>query len=310
MKKLTTEFIVNEFNTTHNYMYDYSLTNYINARTKIDIICKKHGIFTQNPFAHKSGQGCPNCAYERLPQNNPKPKEQLISEFNKIHNNRYKYDLTSYKNKNSRIKIICPTHGELEIDIYTHKNNTGCELCDRFELFLKKAKKAHGEKYNYSLTKYYNSSTKITIICPIHNEFEQFPCSHLRGPGCPKCGTDLKINKLKENENSFRKSGFKSMAKDRICAFYIIRCFNGNESFYKIGITSHNIKNRFKKNKMPYNYEIIKEICGQAEHIWLIENYLKMNLSNHYIPLIRFGGSIRECFSDLNEIENLLISFS
>lgn len=305
---ITTESFIRESNLIHNCIYDYSQTIYINARTKINIICKKHGIFKQIPNAHKSGQGCPKCKYEKLPQNNPKTKEQIITEFNKIHNNKYEYNLTNYKNKNSKIKIICPIHGELKIGIYEHKNNTGCILCNRFEKFLKNAKKVHGEKYNYSLTKYYNSSTKITIICPIHNEFEQFPSSHLRGPGCPKCGKELQINKLKENENSFRKSGFKSMAKDKICTFYIIRCFDKNESFYKIGITSNTVNKRYKK-KIPYNYEIIKEIHGSAEHIWSIENYLKLNLICHYTPLLRFGGSIRECFSNLNEIEKLLISF-
>ena len=38
-----------------------------------------------------------------------------------------------------------------------------------------------------SSTKYYRYDTPVTIICPIHGEFEQKPGSHLAGNGCHKC---------------------------------------------------------------------------------------------------------------------------
>jgi len=46
----------------HGITYDYSHIIYINARTKVKIKCKKHGIFEQTPNHHLSGQGCPNCS--------------------------------------------------------------------------------------------------------------------------------------------------------------------------------------------------------------------------------------------------------
>jgi len=36
---------------------------------------------------------------------------------------------------------------------------------------------------------YVQSDKKVTIICPIHGEFEQRASSHLHGYGCKKCGT-------------------------------------------------------------------------------------------------------------------------
>lgn len=45
----------------HGNKYDYSKVNYINAKTKVKIICKKHGEFTQTPNKHLSKQGCPKC---------------------------------------------------------------------------------------------------------------------------------------------------------------------------------------------------------------------------------------------------------
>jgi very-short-patch-repair endonuclease len=51
--------------TIHNNFYDYSKINYINAKTPVDIICNKHGIFKQIPSNHLDGKGCPKCNQSR-----------------------------------------------------------------------------------------------------------------------------------------------------------------------------------------------------------------------------------------------------
>lgn len=59
--------------------------------------------------------------------------------------------------------------------------------------FIEKARKIHGDKYNYSSVEYVNSKTPIIIICPIHGEFHQIPNTHLSGRNCFKCsGTPKK----------------------------------------------------------------------------------------------------------------------
>lgn len=60
------------------------------------------------------------------------------------------------------------------------------------EDFISKAIGVHGNKYDYSKVEYVNTLTKVTIICPIHGEFEQKPVNHLRGRGCPYCGGSAK----------------------------------------------------------------------------------------------------------------------
>jgi hypothetical protein len=46
----------------HGDKYDYSLVNYLGAHSKVEIICKKHGVFKQNPSSHiKNKSGCPSC---------------------------------------------------------------------------------------------------------------------------------------------------------------------------------------------------------------------------------------------------------
>ena len=61
-QKLTTQQFINKANKIHNNKYNYSLVNYINVKTKITIICKKHGEFLQTPNHHLKNRGCPNCS--------------------------------------------------------------------------------------------------------------------------------------------------------------------------------------------------------------------------------------------------------
>ena len=62
MKKLTTEDFIKKGNLVHNGKYDYSKVNYIDAKTKVCIICPEHGEFWQKPGNHLFGQRCPECS--------------------------------------------------------------------------------------------------------------------------------------------------------------------------------------------------------------------------------------------------------
>lgn len=62
--------------------------------------------------------------------------------------------------------------------------------------FIEKAKKVHGDKYDYSKVNYERSTIKVCIICPEHGEFQQSPNAHLRGQGCPKCPRKKRASKF------------------------------------------------------------------------------------------------------------------
>jgi hypothetical protein len=86
--------------------------------------------------------------------------------------------------------------------------------------------------------------------------------------------------------------------------FYIINCFNSNESFIKIGSTNYKLSRRFNsKRLMPYNYKIIFQTTniGKFRDDFFVslslENYFQNILSNYrYNPFIKFGGYL-ECFT-------------
>lgn len=64
-KKTTEEFIM-ESNLIHDFTYDYSKCKYINAKTKVCIICPEHGEFYQKPNDHLCGRGCPTCKQSKI----------------------------------------------------------------------------------------------------------------------------------------------------------------------------------------------------------------------------------------------------
>jgi len=62
LKRLkTTKEFIKKAEKIHNYMYDYSKTDYKGSKEKVIIICPKHGEFEQNPSHHLQGHGCPKC---------------------------------------------------------------------------------------------------------------------------------------------------------------------------------------------------------------------------------------------------------
>lgn len=61
LQSKTNEWFITKCKLIHHNRYDYSNTLYKNARTNVDIICKIHGVFSQNSRSHLNGKGCPVC---------------------------------------------------------------------------------------------------------------------------------------------------------------------------------------------------------------------------------------------------------
>ena len=198
---------INKANLIHKNRYDYSLVDYVNQNTKIKIICLKHGVFEQEPRNHLKGQNCKVCCNEE--QSNT--KDFFINKANIIHDNRYDYSLVNYINNKTKVKIICPEHGEFEQTPSHHLKGNHCILCSINKQrktnsnFINESKQINGDKFDYSSVNYINNETKVKIICPEHGEFEQTPNNHItKKQNCPKCS--LKYNKCENEVKDFVKS--------------------------------------------------------------------------------------------------------
>ena len=181
----------------HGDKYDYSKVNYIDTDYKVIIICKIHGEFEQRPHNHLIGQGCHKCGIILATNKNRKTFEEFIEKSILVHGDKYDYSKADYINGNTKIIIICKVHGEFEQIPQCHLIGQGCSKCSHIngaekrkttlEEFIEKSILVHGDKYDYSKVKYIDTDTKVIIICKIHGEFEQRPCSHLNGNSCSKC---------------------------------------------------------------------------------------------------------------------------
>ena len=213
MKKLTINEFTNKAKSIHGGKYDYSKVDYVNAKTKVCIICPKHGEFWQAPLHHLNGQDCPKCKSEKISIKILCSTGDFIKKAKKVHGNLYNYSKVEYKGCNEPVCIICPEHGEFWQTPRSHLQGNGCVLCGierrkknqtkTTSEFVSKAEKIHGGKYDYSKANYINVFKKVCIICPEHGEFWQTPDAHLHGSGCQKCKIDKIAHTKRDTIDNF-----------------------------------------------------------------------------------------------------------
>lgn len=199
MQKKTQEQFLQEAVQVHGDKYDYSLVNYINTKTPVEIICKRCGrhILVQPRQHIYNFCGCKYCS-------KAKTTEQFIEEARKVHGDKYDYSKVNYTNNRNKVEVICSKHGPFMISPHLHLRFRGCPQCAKelraktasnnkrktVEQFVQEARAVHGDKYDYSKVEYTGTDNKVTIICPKHGEFLQTPYQHvILQNGCPRCNS-------------------------------------------------------------------------------------------------------------------------
>ena len=149
---------------THGWKYDYSKVEYIDNKTKVCIICPKHGEFWQLPLDHIRGSNCKLCVQEK----HRKTKEDFIKDSNL--NKRNISIVSEFQGMSKKALFKCNVcENEWETLPNKIQNGHGCPYCNcgilTTEQFIEKAKEKHGDMYDYSKVEYVNSTTPICIIC-------------------------------------------------------------------------------------------------------------------------------------------------
>jgi hypothetical protein len=237
---------------------------------------------------------------------NKSTTKTFIEKAKNIHGNKYDYSKIEYVNSKTKVIITCPLHGDFKQEPRHHINGSSCLKCGRIttetsrklttNTFINNAKNIHGNKYDYSKSEYVNNKTKVIITCPLHGDFKQRPDTHFNGGGCKKCSSEKNgWNHHLWEQQALISNKFESFK------LYVIKCFNDDEHFYKIGKTFNKIETRFNSDlKLPYNWEVINIIEDTAENISNLEIDLKRKFKNNsYIPKKEFGG-MYECYSDID----------
>lgn len=130
----TQDEFIQEANRIHNHRYDYSSVVYVNNKTKIDILCPKHGVFSQLPATHtRSKGGCKKCANEQhAGQYHKKDTLWFINTATQVHGNKYDYCRVEYHRYHDKVEIVCPIHGSFFQTAGSHiHNKSGCPTCSR-----------------------------------------------------------------------------------------------------------------------------------------------------------------------------------
>ena len=325
----------------HGDKYDYSKVEYVDAHTKVCVICPIHGEFWITPNSHLNGSGCPECG-----GNKTLTTEEFIEKAKQIHGDKYDYSKVEYVNANTKVCVICPIHGEFLVSPANHLRERGCPKCrsrknivssyeiskpmlirkHTKETFFEKAKKIHGNKYDYSKVNYKDNKTKVCIICPIHGEFWQRPDHHLHGQGCKKCGDLIRS----ENKKNYQEDWIKAAdelhnhkydyskinyvnANTKVC----IICPEHGEFWQKPAshmqgkgcpICNESVLEReiitFLKNEnIKYEYRCHFEWLGNLELDFYLPEYnvaIECQGLQHFEPIEHFGGIERF----IKQIEN------
>ena len=312
---LTKEEFINRSNILHNNQYDYSKVDYNNSYTKVNVICKDHGLFSVRPKDHlKSGvyhngsllcSGCPKCGDVKGGISRTKSTEYFLDKAEKSHSDKFDYSKVDYKHIHKNIKLTCKKH-DLEFEV-TPGNFTSniyncpecfkeinSELLYTKEEFIEQCKLAHNNLYDYSEIEYSGVGKLVNNIrCVKHGLFNQIGYSHKRGYGCPHCCSskgELAVKSYLEqnNINFIQQKSFPGCVHKSLLKF----------DFY---LPDHNVAIEFQGRQ---HFEEISYFGGEEsfKEIVLKDEIKSTYCKTNYIELI--------CLSDISEIESELSKFT
>lgn len=257
--RLSLSHFVQRANKVHKGKYNYSKSDYSNYSNPIVVTCTKHGDFEISPSNHLAGKGCRSCGFEASATKQKLTKGEWLKRCREQHDRRYNYKNSIYLGFHEPITILCSEHGEFEQIARTHSIGCGCPSCGKEQSidgrrltkkqFIERARKIHGDNYDYSNVSYVNNTTKVEILCELHGAFAQAPSHHLNGTGCPNCHfkSEARISSLLERlcvtfETQFRLGGSRFdyflpdhnyvIERDGEQHYFDVEVFSRGDSFY------------------------------------------------------------------------------
>ena len=203
--------------------YDYSKVVYENNRSRVEIICPKHGSFSQTAARHLAGADCPQCT-----RNKKYSAAEFFTEACRRHNNRYDYAESVFVSGNSELSILCKQHGlKFQQKAFLHLyGKHGCMECARegrstlhkiaCGVLIDRASEVHDGKYSYPPEFTAGTADKIEVTCPKHGPFDVQIGNHIyQKSGCPSCANQ--ISRAEDELYEFIQSlGLEVIRRDRV----------------------------------------------------------------------------------------------
>ncbi|PJB09687.1 MAG: hypothetical protein CO120_08765 [Gammaproteobacteria bacterium CG_4_9_14_3_um_filter_38_9] len=228
---ITQKEYLHRINEKFNNKFVVRLPNKFLLDTEIDVICPDHGSFRSTGSGLLYSKcGCPKCAQQMRAANSQltqrTPWITRISQFNKIHADKYSYEVNHAGGHRSKIKIQCEIHGLFTKLMSAHLAGQGCPKCQQestkvfkksliseeekiskskqnrananrkraaenqmpLETAMELVHGKHHNKFTYDWSAYIGWSHKLTITCEKHGAFTQSCKDHVAAArGCPSC---------------------------------------------------------------------------------------------------------------------------
>lgn len=165
MKKVrvTFEEFIERAKSKHGDKYRYDKTIFTGVNNKVNVICPTHGEFQQIAHSHLSGSGCSKCSFDKIHKGRVLNNEDFIVKSKRKHGDKYDYSLVNYIDNVTKVKIICPIHGEFEQKPQHHKRGSECQKCAN----IKTGESAINTSRGWSLSDWENKLKKSPDSIPI-----------------------------------------------------------------------------------------------------------------------------------------------
>lgn len=132
-KRLTTQQFIDKARALHGDKFDYSITEYVNATTKLKIICTEHGEQEMLPqhHTHIKSYGCPICGKQAINNHKQFTTEEFISKISNIKG--LSFEKTIYRTKRKKVIVTCNIHGDYITNAEVLLKGCGCPKCKSSE---------------------------------------------------------------------------------------------------------------------------------------------------------------------------------
>lgn len=247
VKRRDTNWFVDQAREIFSDEYDYSLSEYITSKDKVEIICKHHGKFEKYPFDHIRGSGCPKCSGYNL------DKEDWIGRFKEVHGDKYEYKNFDFTLSTNKSRIDCKTHGPFWQTPSKHVNGRGCPDC---------ALGSRSEKWDpissWGITGYYGTDKPSNFyILNVEDEFIKIGLS---------VNIRHRINKLR-SDSGYNANVLFSFHGQADILYDIEQTILRNESLMK-----YKTEKRFNRSRECFHKSEFDNICRIFEELYAKTN--------------------------------------
>lgn len=216
--------------------------------------------------------------------------ESFIAEAKEIYGDRYDYSKVEYKNREHRVTIVCPVHGDFQVYAREHLDGKGCPKCEKGEKFLLKLKEKFGDKFGLDEFVYESSTAPVTLICPTHGAFSRLPHQILNSSlGCPECANDI----VRQKQEAAQIAAKKAMEGKRLTATKgAIETFRKEHPNFTDDYLASCVESTYPQlyeDNLEVALEIVKELYRRQEE-WTDASFISLlQEMTEGRKLVRFG---------------------